>query len=124
MSSGADGSVTLNPSFVPSCGRQNELGRNANGDFAVFRSLLKNLLKISSEVRADERDVERWRDALEKLPSEFTDSEGLLRDFKMRATDFSGLVFRLRLDRRGLFVQRGNAAFLYGDSEKASCGKP
>ena len=90
MSSGADGSVTLNPSFVPSCGKQNELGRNANGDFAVFRSLLKNLLKISSEVRADEKDVERWRDALEKLPSEFTDSEGLLRDFKMRATDFSG----------------------------------
>lgn len=90
MSVSADGSVTLSPSFVPSCGKQNELGRNSNGDFAVFRSLLKNLLKISPEVKAEEKDVERWRDALEKLPSEFTDSEGLLRDFKMRATDFSG----------------------------------
>ena len=80
-------------------------------------------------MRADEKDVERWRDALEKLPSEFTDSEGLLRDFQNARNRFFGgehiqLVFRLCLDRRRLFVQRGNAAFFYGDSEKASCGKP
>lgn len=90
MTVSPDGAITLNPSFVPSCGKNNELGRNANGDFSIFRSVLKNLLKISSEVRADEKDIERWRDALEKIPSEFTDSEGMLRDFKMRPTDYSG----------------------------------